>query len=384
MNDATLDILRQDLSEEHRTRLTDWLFTSTLPHWIDVTATAETQGFVEALNFNGKPVYDLNRRGRVAPRQVFTLSEAYRARLSTDKDLRQLVLKGFDYVATIQRQDDGGWSHEINRLGIPINGPLHLYDHAFVALAASSVYRSLKYQPAKDLADDAFAVIDDVFRDDAFGGWLDHDGQHPTKLANPHMHLLEASLCHYDAAPNAKSKARIELICQLFKDYMFDDQNGAVLEYFTRDWQAEDSPKSGLVEPGHCYEWAFLLGEAQRLIGLDLSHWRRRLVAFADTKGLNPHGLAHDWVNIFDDSVSETYRLWPQLEQLRTKMFHTEEVGVGQLDYLADTIWDNFLCNQRPGVWIDQIDNQFNSTVHHVPASVLYHLISALMPLRSH
>jgi mannose/cellobiose epimerase-like protein (N-acyl-D-glucosamine 2-epimerase family) len=157
----------------------------------------------------------------------------------------------------------------------------------------------------------------------------------------------------------------------LFERWIFDPATGAMLEDFEPDWSRLEVP---LIEPGHCYEWAFLLREVERLTGRDTASWRRRLIDYAETCGVRD-GLAVDVV----DGVKASYRLWPQLERIRA-LAHTPRPGA-DIPGVLDTIIDAYL---RPGPehgWIDRLNTALKPDASAVPASMLYHLMTALAPM---
>ena len=98
------------------------------------------------------------------------------------------------------------------------------------------------------------------------------------------MHLLEAFLCcasaHLPAvaergqAAAATTDSKINMpgtstdsyleeagrIVELFFSVLFDECNGCVGEFFDDDWGA-DAAQGQNVEPGHSFEWVWLLHE---------------------------------------------------------------------------------------------------------------------------
>ncbi|MBL4544679.1 MAG: hypothetical protein JKP95_02145 [Oceanicaulis sp.] len=50
----------------------------------------------------------------------------------------------------------------------------------------------------------------------------------------------------------------------MFERFMFAPETGAVLERFGPDWTRIRDDR---IEPGHCYEWIYLLSETDRLVG---------------------------------------------------------------------------------------------------------------------
>lgn len=380
VNRAKSDIIKSQISEEDRTRVKAWLFEKVLPFWLE-HGSCEDGGFVEAVDLKGKPILSLDRRGRIAPRQVFVWSEALRLGFDPEGRVSEIVEAGLKYLAEDVRTTEGGWPNQLDKDGVPQPGPHVFYDHAFVALAASAAYRATRSSKAALLAADAFAFIDNRFQDDHWGGWRHNDGHTPMKLVDPHMHYLEACLVDYENSYSEAAKSRIIRICELFEQRMFDVRSGAVFEAFALDWSLPGPAGEQRIEPGHCFEWAFLLGEAERLTGRDLGSWRRRLIAFAETCGLDDTGKAYDWVTLDGQSRAQSFRLWPQLERFRAHYSHPTPKTKAILASSIDQIWETYIKDCPDGLWVDKVDEKGASLLETVPTSVVYHLITAFAPL---
>src|SRR3546814_14300515 len=83
------------------------------------------------------------------------------------------------------------------------------------------------------------------------------------------MHLLEAFLALYEASGEAHWLARAQSIHDLFRRHFL--QQGQLVEFFDADWR--EVPQDGrdgarrLREPGHFFEWAWLLHRLALLTG---------------------------------------------------------------------------------------------------------------------
>ncbi|MEM1389510.1 MAG: AGE family epimerase/isomerase [Pseudomonadota bacterium] len=380
VNKAKSDVAKGQVSEENRTRFKTWLLDKVLPFWFENGA-FDDGGFVEAVDFYGKPLASLERRGRIAPRQVFVWSEALRIGFDPEGGVSDMVKAGIEYLTETVRTEAGGWPNKLDKDGIPQPGPHSFYDHAFVALAASAAHRATRSPEAAQLASDAFEFIDTRFYDKNWGGWNHNDGHTPMKLVDPHMHYLEACLVDYETSYSEAAKSRIIEVCELFEQRMFDVRSGAVFEAFAADWSLPGPAGEQKIEPGHCFEWAFLLSEAERLTGRDLGSWRRRLITFAETHGLDDSGKVYDWVTLDGRAHAQTFRLWPQLERFRAHYSHPTPKTKAVLASAIDQIWETYIEGYPDGLWMDKVDDKGAPAIETVPTSVVYHLITALAPL---
>jgi len=352
-----------------QTWIGDWLWSQVMPRWAELCVDANSGGFVESLDLSGAPQPARPRRGRVAPRQLFSFARARRLGWNPDGRADAVIEAGLAFLDSQGRSSRGGWAHEFDGAGNVTDDRRDFFDHTFVALAGAEL-AALGDPRGDALASEAFELMDALFLDADHGGWRDCETGDGSKLANPHMHLLEASLAHFDAGPGPGSAARIETICALFEQHMFDARTGAMGEVFTSDWRPGAQYR---VEPGHCYEWAYLLAETARLTGRDTASWARRLTGFGETQGVSG-GLSVDILGVTPPS----FRLWPQLERLRALAVLAWPDA--DLAALLEDVRVRYLAPGPSHGWIDQLDAGGNPAAGTVPASVIYHLMTGLAP----
>ena len=77
--------------------------------------------------------------------------------------------------------------------------------------------------------------------------------------ANPNMHLFEAFLAWLEAGGDEGWRALAHGQARLAMDRLIDPASGAVIEHFAADWRAPAAPEERRVDPGHQFEWAWLL-----------------------------------------------------------------------------------------------------------------------------
>lgn len=357
-------------SQAQRDWLQSWLWTKVMPAWAELALCAESGGCVENIDLDGRPRPGESRRGRIAPRQLYSFARAKRLGWNPNKAADRVIEGSLAFIRGSARLGGGGWAHKFEADGTVQDSRRDLYDHAFVALSACEL-AALGDARGEALALEAFSTIDKVFYDERRGGWHDPETAPGEKRANPHMHLLEASLAHYEAVHDAASLSRINKICALFERFMFDPDTGAMIENFKSDWSRQDADR---IEPGHCYEWAYLLGEAERLTGRDTASWRRRLIDYAENNGLKS-GLALDVVG----AAAPSFRLWPQLERVRA-LAHTPRPQT-DIPAILDQIIESYLKQGPEHGWMDKLGGDLSPAATNVPASMVYHLMTALAPI---
>jgi mannose-1-phosphate guanylyltransferase/mannose-6-phosphate isomerase len=360
------------LKAEQRDWLSHWLWQRVMPHWAAHAIDPATGSAVEAIEFSGAPASSLFRRGRVGPRQLYAFASARQRGWNPNGAADVVIEACLRHLGGPARARGGGWVHGFNGDGSVNDARRDLYDHAFIALAGSQLLMEGDRRGG-DLADEAFAFIDSFFREPVHGGWHDPETAPGQRRANPHMHLLEASLLHYEASFSPASLDRIAQIATLFERWMFDPETDGLIEDLAHDWAR---PPTQRIEPGHCYEWAYLLEQCRRVTGRDTGSWCRRLIGFAERHGLQG-GLVIDRYG----NPAPTFRLWPQLERLRAlAAMPRPDVD---LPAITDGIIDNFLKPGPDHGWVDHFDQNLEPLTTLVPASMIYHLvtnISVLLP----
>ena len=344
-------------------QLDGWLFGTVLPHWLEHGVDADRGVFVECLDADGRAMPEVPRRGRVAPRQLFTLARA--RRLGWDDPRVMDVLERGAHTLLQSRTEDRGFPSTIDAKGNAVEAGGVLYDHAFVLLAGAEL-QAVGVSAGADLAAQASELIETRFRDPA-GGYHTEMDRRADKLANPHMHLLEASLLHHAVSGDGSALARVREIADIATAHMLD--GNVVAERMSPDFGRSDQ---NWVEPGHCYEWAFLLHEAAEMLDdAELAETARALFerseAFVEADGL-----------VVDRVGGEpSYRLWPQLERLRCLVTFGRQEAV---EPLLATISEHYLDRGPDAGWIDKLDAERGPVGERVPASMLYHLMTALPP----
>lgn len=368
------------LNSETIARVRNWLFEDCLPFWAERAWDETRGGFVEAVSLDGTPLADLERRGRVLPRQIYAFAHAQLLGWDDPRGL-DLVTRGVDYLDTRARSPGGGWATALNPDGTPANAGRTLYDHAFVVLAGAYAFMATGEPRAREIGEEALAFIEAEFADPGHGGFFDRSPRGQWRRSNPHMHLLEAALAMHRATGETRFTDLAQHIVELFETCFFDPRSGALTETFGPDWSRAPGAPGNLVEPGHCYEWAVLLGFFEEEAGRDLISWRRRLIGFADRVGRDGEGFALDGVDRDANIVSGNRRLWPQLEMFRARLFHPETAPPGEASRVLDRILATYLAGGPRGGWIDAFDAEGRPTAKAIPGSMLYHMLTAFDPL---
>jgi len=359
----------------------DWLWTA-FDVWADKSWDNINGGFVEQLNLSGEPDFEADRRVRVQARQVYSFAQAVQMGWPDHERAAKLVEAGIDYIDTRLRSPNGGWVHTIQADATPLSAHQDLYDHAFIILGGIAAYQAIGSETGLRVAKDALTFIDNVLASEEHGGWLEGYPSELPRRANPHMHMLEAMLAYYAATGCPASLERATQVVELFETRFFDPSTDTMAEFFAEDWSLQSSKNEVIYEPGHHYEWATLLSQYEAVTGRDTVSWRRRLIRKADRDGLDPvSGFALNSLKANGEEVNNRRRLWVQLEMFRAHLLHPEIGGLAANEKRFLAIMETYLTAGPVGGWLDETDASCAPVAKAVPASMLYHMVTAFSPL---
>ncbi|MEZ5892909.1 MAG: AGE family epimerase/isomerase [Parvularculaceae bacterium] len=362
------------LSDEVR-RFLGWFRNDALPLWAARGYDDAGGGFYEALNFDATPLIGVPRRVRVQARQIHAFSQS--AIRGWHPGAESIAAKGFENFIASACPDDAarGCVHLLGEDGAVIDDRRDLYDQAFLLLACASRWEAAKDDRALAIAERTLDFLDRELAS-PHGGWLESDRRELPRRQNPHMHLFEALMALHRATGEDDYLTRAGAVYDLFTAKFFDGKHDALAEFFDEDWRPRPSP----IEPGHMFEWVWLLESYEQLSGADAYDFSRRLFAKASGAGCDPafHGFAFDRCSTAGESGAGK-RLWPQTEKLRALFVMTGAMTSeeGLIADFIDALFNTYLKTDVPGLWIDEFDGQGRPAAKDVPASILYHLLEA-------
>jgi mannose-6-phosphate isomerase len=348
-----------------------WFADRALPLWGTAGVDPSSGVFAEALTLKGRPT-DAPRRARVQARQVFVFARAAHAGFG-DRWL-DLARAGYAAYRTRHLRPDGLFALKTAADGAMLDPAAHLYEQAFSLLAMSALHAP---GAGRDLTDDAARLRAEieVFRHPA-GGFRERD-DHPFQ-SNAHMHLLEAAMAWEEAGAGGGWADLADEIVALALARFIDGEGGFLREFFDEAWRPAPGDEGRWVEPGHQFEWAWLLerwGRARR--EAKAREAARTLFARGKT-GLDAgRGVA---VNVLWDDLSvrdPVARLWPQTEWLKASVILGDEAkALAAARGLAQ-----YLRVPTPGAWRDRLAADGSFIEEPAPASSFYHLALAIQTL---
>jgi mannose-6-phosphate isomerase len=365
-----------DILTEAAARCSFWLFDVALPLWAD-RGVDEAGLFHEKLDFDGRPDEGANRRMRVQARQLYVFNQA---KLMGWPVPAPILERGLDNFVRLCWATDGepGWIHLLGPDGKPRHAKRDLYDHAFALFALAYVFRNTGDPAVRRLADETLAFLDGAMCGPG-GGFLEVlPGDGGPRRANPHMHLLEAMLAWHEATGESLFLDRANAIIDLFQTRFFDPATGTLGEYFTDDWAIAPGVDGTVVEPGHHFEWTWLLVRAAEAGGRDARAEAARLYHFGLAHGLDDTGLGIDECDRTGRQVKRSRRAWPQTELIKAYIAMGEGAKAASV---ANRFFDTYLATAIGGLWTDHFDERGGIIGAGVPASTFYHVMVAFREL---
>ena len=357
-----------------------WLIDVAYPLWASCGVDSLHGGFHETLDADARPTSE-PRRIRVQARQTYCFARA--ASLGWTGDSGKLIATGLAYLTSYYRRPDGLFRTLIAPDGRALDDRAFLYDQAFVLLALAESRRALGER--SDVEARAVSLREALYGQlKRSGGGFGSEVTDPVPiLANPHMHLLEAALAWTEVSDDPAWLLLADEIAHLALHRFSDPHTGALREQFGSDWTPLGSEAGPVVEPGHQFEWAWLLSRWCRGQPGAAFSKAERLVEIGETygvhRGVAVMGLREDF-EVIDGSA----RLWGQTERLKAAILLAKR-GQQSRHWLAAASAATSLCKflevRTPGLWHDRLaaDGQFVPS--RVPASTFYHIVSAVTEL---
>lgn len=349
--------------------LQHWLVDEAYPRWASLGYDERRGGFHELLDAAG-PVAAAPRRARVQVRQIYCFARA--AGFGWRGDAARLVTRGWEYFFRHYRRPDGLFRTLVAADGSVLDDRAYLYDQAFVLLALAESRRYRGAAPDLDEATHSLMLaIHRHFRRSG-PGFAEEGATGPAPLPNPHMHLLEAAQNWIAVSGEARWRELAEEITTLALDRMIDPHSGALFE------PAADADRH--LEPGHQYEWAWLLLRGLRSTRERAAAAAARLVHAGEAHGLR-NGLVIMELREDFSPCDSTARLWSQTERLKaalalmqlTKQRGYQTMAAGAIDMLL-----HYLRADAPGLWWDRLGAEGGPVPEPAPASTFYHLVCAI------
>jgi mannose-6-phosphate isomerase len=363
-----------------RTKLIAWLTDSAYPLWAVAGIDPHNGGFIETVAQNGTGLAH-PRRARVHPRQVYAFAQA--PGFGWSGDAAGIVSRGTDYFSTYYLRPDGLFRTLAAVDGAPLDDRAVLYDQAFALLGYAAAATALDARSSfeeralelRRAIESRFGAADGSFRSgETAGGYVE---------SNPHMHLLEACLAWAEIGRDPGWTDWVQRVLDLAVTKFVRPDTGALGESFAADGEPAPGVAGRIVEPGHQFEWAWLLLRSQSRHPGPLREVALRLIAIGEQYGVHNQVAINALLDDF--SVHDpNARFWPQTERLKAALLAAQITGEEKFWVMAAAAAQSlfpYLATPVQGLWLDvQLPNG-ELLDSPAPASTFYHLVGAIVVL---
>lgn len=366
--------------------LRSWFLDRSVPFWSQYGVDHSAGGFFEKLE--SAPPFTPTvepRRARLVARQIYFFAVA--ESLGWEGPAEDIINHGFEFLNQYLLDSSGRISASCSHSGEIIDGRQHLYDVAFVLLALSR--QAMRVSDPSGYEQLAIQIVTQLAAN-PYGGYID-EVTPSSQCANPHMHLFEAFLS-WTIATNLQSQFwidRTELLAELACNVLIQPDIDALPEHFDHQWRPIKRNGFYAIEPGHQFEWSWLLARWSTITGnIHTASSAFRLCSIAEDYGINTRG--NTVVDCLDQEFSirdKTSRLWQQAERVKAWYFQVlldrHESSETYLEVSLRSL-ANFLDGPFPGLWYDVMSPEGIFVSTPIKASTGYHIASILDPFFFH
>ena len=337
-----------------------------MPLWQGPGWNAELALPYEALSPAHQPLPPQRYRAMACARQLYVF-----ASLIDDPDFPRAAERAAALFRSLQSHfhdaEHGGWFYSIDPQGAPLDQRKDLYTHAFIIFACAHYWAKVREPLVESALNAALKVVAEQFSDGngLYEASLAQDwstlGSGP--LQNPLMHLAEAFLATLSVRDDAPTQAALLALADGMQQRFIEPVHNVMLE---KPHGAVDN----WFEPGHQFEWLFLLASSPLLRQSALYGSLDRAFSFAEQVGVDPQTGAVCGMLAPDGTLRDgTQRIWAQAEYLRALTLRPDCLERVQRQLLA--LQQHFL---HTGGWYECRDAAGKVSREDMPSTTPYHL----------
>lgn len=368
--------------EQQVIRFQRWMSEKAIPLWSTKGIDLATGAVHERLLANGEVDFKCPKRVRVQARQMFSFTVAEGQGWSGSNHRLVSDIWRFARIHGHHPSQPHTYVHLLDEQDKVADDKQDLYDTAFHLLAAGTRYRQYRQPMDLEHANQLLQHIEKDFAADN-GGWTEGNYDAPCRRQNPHMHLFEAFMTLYEATNDGKWLAKAGQIFSLFEKVFYDPTEEVLLEFFDEDWNPVEIDGHRIIEPGHMFEWVWLLDWYSKLTGTPVKHFCEKLYQSGLRTGLDEtSGLIYDATSDKGEPVHPTKRMWPMTELLKANLVLAQwqpQVYEEKAAHALELLFQYYIDPATEGAYIDQLDANNEVLSDVAPASTLYHLVVALV-----
>lgn len=349
------------------------LFASVQQHFLDVIVplwqgpgwNADMALPYEALDAEHRPLPPQRYRAMACARQLYLFSSLIGEPAVPSAQDRAAAL--FRSLQHFHDAEHGGWFYSIDAHGAPLDQRKDLYTHAFIIFACAHYWAKVREPLVESALNAALEVVAERFATDdgLYEASLDRDWSSLKSgpLQNPLMHLAEAFLATLAVREDPAVQTVLGTLCDAMQRRFIDRQRGVMME---KPLGAVDN----WFEPGHQFEWFFLLESSPLLKGTLLHTSLERAFIYAEQVGVDPQtGTVSGMLDINGTVRDGTQRIWAQAEYLRALTLRPGSQAL--LNRQLNALQQRFL---HAGGWYECLDAAGTISRRDMPSTTPYHL----------
>ncbi|KAA0949196.1 MULTISPECIES: AGE family epimerase/isomerase [unclassified Pseudomonas] len=337
-----------------------------VPLWLGPGWSADLALPFEALDADHRPLPPQRYRAMACARQLYLF-----ASLIGEPDAAFAEERAAALFRSLQRHfrdaEHGGWIYSIDAHGKPLDQRKDLYTHAFIIFACAHYWAKVREPLVESVLNAALEVVAERFAtsDGLYDAILERDWSSLKSgpLQNPLMHLAEGFLATLAVREDTHVQSALLALTTAMQKHFIDRQHGVMLE---KPLGAVDN----WFEPGHQFEWFFLLESSDLLRGTPLHTSLTRAFAYAEQMGVDKSTGAVTGMLALDGTARDaTQRIWAQAEYLRALTLRpdSEALLLRQLQALQQ----RFLHLKG---WNECLDAKGKVSRRDMPSTTPYHL----------
>jgi len=367
-----------------------------VPKWYEAFLDTKNGGFHERLTYQFVPMNTGYKRLVTQCRQlaIYAHAQTISGGSAAIETGGEGLISHFHFLRDhYYRSDHGGWIFSCTDSGEAKDSHYDLYAHGFVLFALSHYFRATQDEEGRSLAIKTADFIKGHFKmPDGLPGFaeaLDVDLNIIPRIRrqNPHMHLFEGVLFAWKTYKEPVFKELSENIYQLFSDFFFDKRTGTLGEFYD-DFLKPHATDGQICEPGHHYEWVWLLHLYAQLFGdtSNIYNQKRCLFEWAEGKGHDrEYGGIYNSLNRQGYVIDDHKRIWPLTEALKAHLCMLDDApsAIDRGNYkhvlteVLSVLSGGYL--QKRGFWTEIMDRHLLPETDYMPGTTPYHLYFGIM-----
>ncbi|HEY8189825.1 MAG TPA: AGE family epimerase/isomerase, partial [Micavibrio sp.] len=363
-----------------------------LAKWHEAFYDPATGGFHERLGHSFKPRSNGARRLLTQCRQLSIYSHALTEGCNAVR--RDALKKSFDFILKAYRiPETGGWRYSLSDSGEPLDETSDLYSLSFIIFSFSHYFRAARDERAKEFAFETLDFIERRFRMEGLPGLAEAlDGNLAVtpkiRRQNPHMHLLEACLFAHETWGGQKFLRMADEITDLFYEFFYSQSENRLCEFFLDDL-TPDPEKGNRVEPGHYFEWVWLLKKHARIRQDPARHDGacRALLGWANGYGWDEtYGGIYDVLDPSGRVLADTKRIWPFTEALKANALMMDAEGIdrpwikARIGRMINVFRTQYM--EERGFWVEWLNRDLSPATDYMPGTTPYHVYFGIIETR--